>query len=76
MMAILGAVRLWRSKRKTTYILVPLYITGLILAQMLVEVAGRYHYSIIPMLILLGQAALQDTRPIFSKAEMSLLTRS
>lgn len=35
-------------------LLVPLYCEGLILAQMLVEVAGRYHYSLIPMLILLG----------------------
>jgi len=36
-------------------LLAPLYILGLTLAQMLVEVAGRYHYSMIPMLLLLGQ---------------------
>ena len=32
--------------------LAPLYTIGLILAQMLVEVSGRYHYSIIPMLVI------------------------
>ena len=64
MTAVFGAVKLWRSKTATAYTLVPLYITGLILAQMLVEVAGRYHYSIIPMLILLGQAALHRAKPI------------
>ncbi len=31
---------------------IPIFVIGLILAQMLVEVAGRYHYSIIPMLVL------------------------
>lgn len=32
-------------------ILMPLCTVGIILAQMLVEVAGRYHYSLIPMII-------------------------
>lgn len=31
-----------------------IHVLGLTLAQMLVEVAGRYHYSIIPMLILIA----------------------
>ena len=33
---------------------IPIFVIGLILAQMLVEVAGRYHYSVIPMLILVA----------------------
>lgn len=41
--------------------LAPLYILGLTLAQMLVEVAGRYHYSMIPMLLLLGQGTWKRT---------------
>ena len=42
-------------------LLAPLYILGLTLAQMLVEVAGRYHYSMIPMLLLLGQGTWKRT---------------
>lgn len=49
---------LGRYSRKTTMSVVLLYIFGLTLAQMLVEVAGRYHYSIIPMLILVCQYGL------------------
>ena len=50
-----GAVQVWRSRERGLLLLAPLYILGLTLAQMLVEVAGRYHYSMIPMLLLLGQ---------------------
>ncbi len=53
--AIGGAVQVWRSRERGLLLLAPLYILGLTLAQMLVEVAGRYHYSMIPMLLLLGQ---------------------
>ena len=53
-----GLVRLWRSRARSAAVLLPLYVLGLTCAQMLVEVAGRYHYSLIPMLLLLGQAAL------------------
>ena len=60
LLALWGAVRLWKRKERSTYALVPLFVLGLIVAQMLVEVAGRYHYSIVPMLILLGQAAMFD----------------
>lgn len=49
---------LGKYSRKTTMSVVLLYIIGLTLAQMLVEVAGRYHYSIIPMLILVCQYGL------------------
>ena len=66
--AIMGALRLWREKTHSTYALVPLYVIGLTLAQMVVEVAGRYHYSIIPMLILMGQPALCSLRPPSGRA--------
>ena len=55
LLAIGGAVQVWRSRERGLLLLAPLYILGLTLAQMLVEVAGRYHYSMIPMLLLLGQ---------------------
>ena len=48
-------------------VLLPLYVLGLTCAQMLVEVAGRYHYSLIPVLLLLGQAALFPPAPAETK---------
>lgn len=56
-----GAVQVWRSRERGLLLLAPLYILGLTLAQMLVEVAGRYHYSMIPMLLLLGQGTWKRT---------------
>lgn len=53
-----GLIRLWRQRSRSLVLLLPLYVLGLTSAQMLVEVAGRYHYSVIPVLLLLGQAAL------------------
>lgn len=34
--------------------LVPLFIIGLTLAHLIVEVAGRYHYSMVPMLVIMA----------------------
>ena len=53
-----GLIRLWRQRSRSLVLLLPLYVLGLTSAKMLVEVAGRYHYSVIPVLLLLGQAAL------------------
>ena len=67
LLALGAAVKLLRQGERRSALLAPLYIVGLILAQLLVEVSGRYHYSIIPMLLLLtgfacpGQEA--DTKP-------------
>ncbi|MCC8122045.1 MAG: hypothetical protein LIO58_00655 [Oscillospiraceae bacterium] len=58
LLAVAGIIQLWRRKESSTYLLPLLYTVGLTIAQMLAEVAGRYHYSIIPMLLLIGQAAL------------------
>lgn len=66
-LAIIGAIKLCKSTNGTTYMLVPLYVLGLVLAQMLVEVAGRYHYSIIPMLILICQPAIIPKERDFAK---------
>ena len=38
-----------------------LYFIGLTMAQMLVEVAGRYHYSLLPLLILTAAGAVMGT---------------
>lgn len=58
LLAGLGVIRLWKSGANSAILLAPLYILGLTLAQLLVEVAGRYHYSIIPMLTILAAASL------------------
>ncbi|MCI7473463.1 MAG: hypothetical protein MSB10_07285 [Clostridiales bacterium] len=78
MLAGAGLARLWRNRERFALVLLPLYVLGLTCAQMLVEVAGRYHYSILPVLLLLGQVAL--FRPVpektkkFSKKPGKLLT--
>ena len=61
MLALWGTWRLYRDGDRRTILLAPLYIVGLSLAQMLAEVSARYHYALIPMLILL--AAFSYTRP-------------
>ncbi len=50
--AIAGVVRLFRSRLLGAGLLLPLYFLGLTLAHMLVEVSDRYHYSLIPILII------------------------
>lgn len=66
-----GLVGLWRSRERSAVLLLPLYVLGITCAQMLVEVAGRYHYSVLPVLMLLAQAALfgpgRTGRKIFQK---------
>lgn len=49
---------LWRRGEGGAALLCPLYVLGLTSAQMLVEVAGRYHYSLLPVLILAIPGAL------------------
>lgn len=61
LLSLAGAVQLWRRGAGSAALLAPLYVLGLTAAQMLVEVAGRYHYSLIPMLVLIAQAGLWDT---------------
>ena len=48
-----GCISAWRQNRGDGFWLVLLCVIGVILAQLLVEVAARYHYCLIPMLLLL-----------------------
>jgi hypothetical protein len=59
--AIAGCFRLWKQTRADSILIVPLCMIGIILAQMLVEVAARYHYCLIPMLLLLTGSVLEET---------------
>ena len=52
--ALAGLWRLLKSRAKDAGLLLPLFFLGLTLAHMLVEVSDRYHYSLIPILILVA----------------------
>ncbi len=58
LLALDGLVRMFREKRRSSLLMLPLYVLGLTLAHMLVEVSNRYHYSIIPMIIIFAALAL------------------
>ena len=58
LLAVYGLCRMFRGRSKSAELMMPLYVLGLTLAHMLVEVANRYHYSIIPMLIIFAALAL------------------
>ena len=57
---LLAAVKLIKNLGNSGFGIMPMYVIGLTLAQMLVEVAGRYHYSIIPMLIIISASAIDN----------------
>lgn len=54
LLAMWGGIQMWRRGERSFRLLAPLYVLGLTAAQMLVEVAGRYHYSLVPVLLLTG----------------------
>lgn len=61
-LALAGLTRLWRGGQPSAFLLLPLYTLGLTLAHMLIEVSSRYHYSLIPMFIILA-ALSGKTKP-------------
>ena len=63
--AVLGLVSLFRSRTLGAGLLLPLFFLGLTLAHMLVEVANRYHYSLVPILIIFAALGLsgEERRP-------------
>ena len=65
--AVVGSYDLLKYKRKDCIWLAPLCIIGIILAQLLVEVAARYHYCIIPLLLLLSASVLHRQVEIKTK---------
>lgn len=52
--AIMGTAGLWKRRENGLILCILLFVIGLILAQLLVEVAARYHYAVIPMLLLVS----------------------
>ena len=67
-LSLLGAGALFRRPPRSTVYIAPLYSIGLILAHLIIEVSGRYKYSLIPMLILIACFSLPHLRfPPFPK---------
>ena len=66
-LALLGLLYLWKGRQASAFLLLPLYTLGLTLAHMLIEVSSRYHYSLIPMFIIL--AALNGQTKAKEKGE-------
>lgn len=61
-LALVGCWYVYSEGERRTLLLAPLYVIGLTLAQLLVEVAARYHYSVLPMLIILAACACNARR--------------
>ncbi len=55
LLSLLGGWKMLRESRRTALFIMPLFFIGLTCAQMLVEVAYRYHYSLIPFLVMIPQ---------------------
>lgn len=61
LLSVIGVIHLFRKKQKTILYLLPLYIVGISMAHLFVEVAARYHYSAVialPLLAAYGLLAL------------------
>jgi hypothetical protein len=63
MLAAAGCARVWKNPTGESFLIVPLCIIGIILAQLLVEVAARYHYCLVPMMLFLAAPALKKRQP-------------
>lgn len=62
-LAVSGCIATWRIPRDDSFMIIPLCLIGIVLAQLVVEVAARYHYCLIPMLLLLASPALKKGHP-------------
>ena len=60
LLSLAGMRRLWSQRNHSAVLLAPLYIIGLTLAQMLAEVQLRYHYSLLPMLVILAAFSCRE----------------
>ena len=63
MLAIAGCVKMWKNPPGSSSMIIQLCLIGIVLAQLLVEVAARYHYCLIPMVLLMAPPALKKRHP-------------
>lgn len=77
LLSVLGAIRAFVKRERGVLLLSSLYGIGLVMAQMLVEVAPRYHYSIYLMLIPLASYGMTWFRfPKRSKSQKTEINKS
>lgn len=62
LLSLCGAYKMLKTSPRSSVFILPLYVIGITCAQMLVEVALRYHYSIIPFLIMIPQFYLFEKK--------------
>ena len=62
LLSLYGAYKMLKLSHKSPTFILPLFVIGITCAQMLVEVAPRYHYSIVPFLIMMSQFYLFETK--------------
>ncbi len=62
LLSLLGASVLQKKPEYSSVYMAPLYSIGLILAHLIVEVSGRYKYSLIPMLIILAAFSFAELK--------------
>lgn len=55
LLSLCGLYKMLKASHRSAVFILPLYVIGITCAQMLVEVAPRYHYSVIPFLIMIPQ---------------------
>ncbi len=60
-LALVGCWAVYSEGERRTLLLAPLYVIGLTLAQLMVEVAAHRHYSVLPMLIILACCAFRNS---------------
>ena len=51
LLTVSGSITIWKRRENGSVLVCILFAIGLILAQLLVEVAARYHYALIPILL-------------------------
>ena len=59
--AACGCMAIWKWKESGSVLVWILFVIGLILAQLLVEVAARYHYALIPILLMIAGYAFEHS---------------
>jgi 4-amino-4-deoxy-L-arabinose transferase-like glycosyltransferase len=62
LLAVAGCVRKGKKSDGNSILIVPLCFVGIVLAQLLVEVAARYHYCLIPMMLMMAAPIMQCGR--------------
>ena len=59
---VCGSITIWKRRENGSVLVCILFAIGLILAQLLVEVAARYHYALIPILLFIAGYAFYGNK--------------